>query len=388
MPVEIAQAFEAQFGGRPDFWVRAPGRVDVIGTHTDYNQGWVLPAAIDRYVSLAVRARPEPQVTVKALDMSQEATFPLDDLETCKPALPDWALYPAGVAWSLHQAGLSTPGFQAAFASNVPIGAGLSSSAAVEAAHVMAWKQLGGWDATRMTLAQLCQQAENQYVGVNTGLMDQFASLHGQAGKALLFDCRTLDWEATPLPAEVLLVIADTGTRRSLTTSHYNERRADCEAAVEALKHHLPGITALRDVSPEQFDQLKSDIPEQPRRRAEHIIHENRRVLAAAEALKAGDVTRLGNLMDESQISSRDLFEASGPQLDAMWKVAHGHPARLGGRFSGGGWAGCMVFLVNADGSDDFADFLAHAYHQVTGLEARLYPLRAADGAMVMEIEE
>ena len=252
----------------------------------------------------------------------------------------------------------------------------------------MAWKQLGGWEASRMTLARLCQKAENQYVGVNTGLMDQFASLHGQAGKALLFDCRTLDWEATPLPAEVLLVIADTGTRRSLTTSHYNERRADCEAAVEALRRSIPGISALRDVSPEQFEQLKSEVPEQPRLRAEHIINENRRVLAAAEALKAGDVARLGGLMDESQISSRDLFEASGPQLDAMWKAAHGHPARLGGRFSGGGWAGCMVFLVSADGSDDFSEYLVREYHKLTGLDARLYPLRAADGAMVMDAAE
>jgi galactokinase len=385
MQVEISQAFEAEFGARPDFLVRAPGRVDVIGTHTDYNDGWVLPAAIDHFVHLAVRRHDEPSVTIRALDMNEKVTFSLTDLEAQKAEIPSWATYPAGVAWSLQNAGFSTPGCQVTLESKVPIGAGLSSSAAVEVAYAMAWKQMGGWEASRMTLAQLCQKAENQYVGVNSGLMDQFASLHGQKGKALLLDCRTLDWEATPLPSDVILVVVDTATRRSLTTSHYNERRADCEAAVEALRPHIPDIKALRDVSPEQFEQLKMEIPEQPRMRAAHIINENRRVREAAEALRGGDVIRLGQLMDESQISSRDLFEASGPELDAMWKVAHGHPARLGGRFSGAGWAGCMVFLVSAEGSEDFNSFLSMGYKQVTGLDATMYPMRAADGATVIE---
>jgi galactokinase len=236
-----------------------------------------------------------------------------------------------------------------------------------------------------MQLAQLCQKAENQFVGVNSGLMDQFASAHGKDRHALLFDCRTLDWEAVALPKDVGLVIADTGTRRTLATSHYNERRADCEEAVRILKTVMPDIRALRDVTAEQFNEHSSLLPEQVRMRAVHIIRENARVLAAAEALRQREPVRLGNLMDESHISGRDLYEASGPALDAMWKAAHGHPARLGGRFAGAGWAGCMVFLVYESGCAEFMEYLAHAYRRETGLNPTLYQMQAAEGAQRLQ---
>lgn len=386
---DIIRTFHAVYGGRPEFIVRAPGRVDVIGAHTDYNDGWVLPAAISRYAWLAVASQDEPVVTIAAQDMGGESvSFSLDNLSDRKTLggsiLPAWAQYAAGVAWSFQEAGLPVRGCRAILASNVPVGAGLSSSAAVEVAYGLAWLTLASQPVDRMRLAQLCQKAENKYVGVNSGLMDQFASSHGKENHALLFDCRTLDWEAVPLPGDVALVIADTGTRRTLATSHYNERRADCEEAVRVLKTVLPETRALRDVSSEQFEIHRNLIPERARLRAAHIIGENARVLGAAQALRERDAERLGNLMDESHISGRDLFEASGPALDAMWKAAHGHPARLGGRFAGAGWAGCMVFLARRDDCQEFIDYLAQTYQRDTGLTPTLYQMQAADGAQVV----
>ncbi len=386
-PRELANRFEKVFHAPPDFLVRAPGRVDVLGAHTDYNDGWVLPAAINREAWLAVRRAGDSRVYITARDMQERVEFGLADLEAIKTRigqeLPAWAAYPAGVAWSLAQEGVAVSGSEFMLSSTVPVGAGLSSSAAVEVAYGLAWSHLAGADLDRMALAKLCQRAENEYVGVNSGLMDQFASLFGRADRALLFDCRTLDWEAVALPRDVALVIADTGTRRTLANSHYNERRADCEQAVRYLQTALPEIRALRDVSPEAFEAHKAVIPETPRLRAAHIVGENARVLAAAEALRNGDAIRLGQLMDESHLSARDLFEASGPELNTMWKISHGHPARLGGRFVGAGWAGCMIFLAKAKASQDFAAFLGARYEQETGIAPTLYQMHAAQGAEV-----
>ncbi len=388
---ELTKTFEATFHSKPDFLVRSPGRVDLIGTHTDYNEGWVLPAAINRTVWLAVKALPTPLVTVHAVDMNEQVAFRLTDLDAHKTLsgqdLPGWARFPAGVAWSLQEAGLATPGSQIAMIGNIPIGAGLSSSAAVEVAYGLAWAHITGWKVDKMALAQHCQRAENRYVGVGTGLMDQFACLFGQAGQVLLFDCRTLEWEAVPLAGDVTLIIADTGTRRALTESHYNERRADCEEALRALQSQLPDIKALRDVSPAQFEAHKGAVPEKARRRAEHVIAENERVKAAAAALRKGDTVALGKLMDESYISTRDLFEASGPQLDAMWNVSQKHTARLGGRPVGAGWAGCMVFLARADGSDAFIKHLEQHYQAETGIAPTIYRVETADGAQVVPVE-
>jgi galactokinase len=388
---ELTRTFEATFHSKPDFLVRSPGRVDLIGTHTDYNEGWVLPAAINRTAWLAVKALPTPLVTVHAVDLNEQVAFRLTDLDARKTLsgqdLPGWALYPAGVAWSLQEAGVATPGSQIAMSSNVPIGAGLSSSAAVEVAYGLAWAHITGWKVDKMALAQYCQRAENRYVGVNSGLMDQFACLFGQAGRALLFDCRTLEWEAVPLANDVTLIVADTGTRRALSESLYNERRGDCEEALHVLQTKLPDLKALRDVSPAQFEMHKDSVPEQARRRAAHIIAENERVKASASALRQGDTVTLGKLMDESYISTRDLFEASGPQLDAMWNVSQKHPARLGGRPVGAGWAGCMVFLARADGCDAFIKHLEKSYHDETGIAPTIYRVEAADGAQVVPVE-
>jgi galactokinase len=390
-PQELSTVFEATFHSKPDFLVRSPGRVDLIGTHTDYNEGWVLPAAIDRSTWLAVKTLPTPLVTIHAVDMKEQVAFRLTDLESHKTLtgqdLPGWACFPAGVAWSLQEAGLATPGSQIVLLGNIPIGAGLSSSASVEVAYGLAWAHITGWKVDKMALARYCQRAENAYVGVNSGLMDQFACLFGQAGHALLFDCRTLEWEAVPLSPDVTLIIADTGTRRTLSESHYNARRADCEEALRTLQSKLPDVRALRDVSPAQFEAYGAAVPEQARRRAAHIITENERVRASADALRKGDTAALGGFIDESYISTRDLFEASGPQLDAMWDASQGHPARLGGRPVGAGWAGCMIFLVRADGCDAFIEHLDRRYQAQTGIMPRIYRVEAADGAQVIPAE-
>lgn len=387
-PPRLLETFQSAYHAPPAFVVRAPGRVDVIGSHTDYNEGWVLAAAIDRQAWLAVAPSPDATVAIHAFDLDQKVAFPLVDLESRRDssggALPGWALYAAGVAWSLQQEDLSTPGCRIALTSDVPQGAGLSSSAAVEVGYALVWAHLGGWQVDRMKLAQLCQRAENQYVGVNSGLMDQFASLHGRAGHGLFFDCRTLDWEALPLPDDCALIVADTGTRRTLAASHYNRRREECEEAVFTLQDTLPNIRALRDVTIEQFEAFMDVIPQPARRRAAHIIGENDRVRAAADALRAGDGWALGRLMDESHASARDLFEASGPALDGMWEIAHRHPACRGGRAVGAGWAGCMVFLVSANAATDFTTHLVEGYHRHTGTAPVIYPVRPADGAQVV----
>lgn len=392
-PVSLLNRFEEAFHDRPSFIVRAPGRVDLIGAHTDYNEGWVLPAAINRYVWLAVKELPSALVALRALDFGgEEAVFRLTDLEDAQALdgqpLPQWARYAAGVAWSLQEAGLATPGTQIAIASDVPIGVGLASSAAVEAAYAVAWAHITGWEVDRMELALLCQRAENEYVGVRSGLMDQFASLFGKANHALLFDCRTREWSSVPLSDQVSLVVADTGTRRTLANSPYNERRAECEQAVQALQRYLPHVRALRDLSLEEFGEYADVIPEPARQRAQHVIAENERVRAAARALRVGEVAVLGELMDESYLSARDLFEAGGPELEAMWQAALGHPARLGGRFVGAGWAGCMVFLVASAEAEDFGRYLSERYQQATGRVPTLYYLQAADGAQVLPPHE
>ncbi len=390
LPQGLIEPFRAAFGRDPAFFVRAPGRVDLIGAHTDYNEGWVLPAAINRDVWLAVSPAEGKQITIHALDMGGQVSFGLADVQSGQDVdgnpLPDWARYAAGAAWSLQEEGLEAPGCRIVAKGEVPVGAGLSSSAAVEVAYATAWKHIGAWEIDPMKLAQICQRAENVYVGVNSGLMDQFSSLFGQAGHALLFDCRSLEWEALPLPDHVSLVVADTGTRRTLANSHYNQRRAECDEAVYVLQQAWPEISALRDVSLEQFEACQQDIPAPARWRAKHVINENVRVLAAAEALRRKDAVALGHLMDESQISARDWFDASGPELDIMWRVAHGHPARLGGRFLGAGWAGCMIFLVETEGLDDFMSHTARLYGEASENTPSLYALRAADGAQVLPV--
>jgi len=368
--------------------VRAPGRVNLLGEHVDYNDGWVLPAAIDRAAYVAVGECPSPLVSLTAADLDEGATFRVTELDsqvdvTGKP-LKSWARYPAGVAWALKERGLPVGGMDAVLTSDVPRGAGLSSSAAVEVAFATAWQKLGGWSLLPMDMARTCQRAENQYVGVNSGIMDQFASTCGRAGQALLLDCRTLEWETVPLPEGVAIVVADTMVRRELGKSEYNARRAHCEEAVRILAPVLPGVTALRDVPVEDFNRHAHRLPEVVAKRARHVVEECARTCAAVEILRAGRAEEFGALMNDCHASLRDLYEVSCPELDAMVGAAQKIEGCYGARLTGAGFGGCTVNLVAASASADFKRALAAAYEKAAGKRPEIYVCRSTDGARII----
>jgi galactokinase len=381
LPTLIA-GFEAQIGGPPALVVRAPGRVNLIGEHTDYNDGFVLPMAIDRAVWIALRPREGAFVRVWSLDYGQSHAFSLDALE---PTNAGWAEYVKGVAWALQAAGHRLRGWMGVVAGDVPVGAGLSSSAALEMAAARAFAAVSNlvWDPPAM--ARIGQQAENAWVGLQCGIMDQMISAGGQAGHALLIDCRSLETEAVPLPPDTAVVVLDTATRRGLVDSAYNERRAQCEAAARAF-----GVPALRDVPLDVFQaavsagRLPAGLDDTILRRARHVITENARTLRAAAAMRWGDAAALGARMDASHASLRDDFQVSSPELDTMVACARADAACYGARMTGAGFGGCAVALVHALDAPAFARRVAACYAEVTGRTPQVYLCAAAAGAEVV----
>src|SRR5215213_10061654 len=307
---QIKNIFQDKFGSALAYVARAPGRVNLLGEHVDYNDGFVLPAAIDRATYLVFSPSDSAQSTLVAADFDQAASFSPQTIPSkTQPdgtPLPEWARYPAGVMWALNGSGLATPGMNAVYASDVPRGSGLSSSASVELVFASAWQALGGWTLPAMQRALLGQKAENQYVGVNCGIMDQFASACGVENKLLLLDCRSLEWKTIPLPDDISIVIADTSVRRKLTSGEYNKRRAACEEAVRLLKQDLPHIRALRDVSVEEFNRFAEKLPEEVSKRARHVVEEIERSNQAEALLEAGNVQHFGELMNQCHASLRD----------------------------------------------------------------------------------
>ena len=337
----VEEIFRRRFGLACAGVARAPGRVNLLGEHVDYNGGWVLPAAIDRATYAAFGPGDLGACDVFAADFEEQARFLLADVaqgRAAAAAMPEWARYPAGVAWSLGERGLETRGVRAVISSEVPRGAGLSSSASVELAFAVAWQALGPWRLEPMEMALTCQRAENEYVGVNCGIMDQAASACGEAGKLLVLDCRSLAYQPLPLPEDVAIIIADTGVRHSLSSSAYNDRRAVCEEAVGILGRDLPGIRLLRDVSPADFNRLAVKLPGEMQRRARHVVEEIARTQRAIELLGTGSLAAFGQLMNQCHASLRDLYEVSCPELDAMARIAQSlkgcYGARLTGRVS------------------------------------------------------
>jgi galactokinase len=275
-----------------------------------------------------------------------------------------------------------------AYTSNVPIGSGLSSSAAVEVGFAVLWQALDGWSVERMTLAQLCQRAENDYVGLACGLMDQFASTHGVEGHALYFDTRSLEWQPVPLPVGSALVVADSGVRRSLATSAYNERRSSCEEAVKILRQFMPGIHSLRDVLPTEFAAYSDQLPPIVRKRAEHVVKEIARVQTALTALHRSDSRTFGALMFAGHASLRDLYEVSIPELDALVNIARDLPGCLGARLTGAGFGGCTVNLIEESKAKEFIAGLQAGYQQATGRLAQVYLCRASQGATIVGAQQ
>jgi len=319
--------FRREFGAEPEALLRAPGRVNLIGEHTDYNEGFVLPAAIDRDLCIAVRARADGLVDARSEGLDR-CRFALERFET---RVEGWGAYAQGVAWALKEAGHRLTGWDGVIASDIPVGAGLSSSAAIELASARAFEVTSGFGWEPTEVAKLCRRAENEWVGVASGLMDQLASARGRRDHAILLDCRSLDPEWVPIPDRAAIVILDTGTRRELETSAYNDRRRECEAAARAL-----GVRSLRDVSEAELRSGWDALPEPLGRRARHVVTENARTLEAAEAMRAGDARSIGTLMNESHLSLRDDFGVSSEALDAIVEAAWAADGCFGARLTGG----------------------------------------------------
>jgi galactokinase len=370
------EAFQRRFGCMPDLLVRAPGRVNLIGEHTDYNDGFVLPMAIDRGVSIALRPRADGVVDVHALDFGQGESYTLDDLRRGT----GWLEYVKGVSWALNGLGMALMGWEGVVAGDLPIGAGLASSAALELAVARAFVAVSGltWDAPQM--AHLARRGEQEWVGVNCGIMDQMIVATGQEGHALLVDCRSLDARQVALPDDVAIVVLDTGTRRSLLSSAYNARREECARAAHSL-----GKASLRDVTTEDLAAAASSMGEDVLlRRARHVVTENARTLQAADAMARDDATSLGRLMNDSHVSLRDDFEVSSPALDAMVSLARQHAACYGARLTGAGFGGCAVAAVRAWDAGAFATEVGAAYISSTGFRAAIYVCAASAGASLV----
>jgi galactokinase len=375
--ISAADTFWRVFGSDPTGVWAAPGRVNLIGEHTDYNEGFVLPAAIDLEIRLEVRHIDEPVARVRRAD----GIVAVLDLATVGEPTGAWSDYIAGTAWALGAAGQPLHGFEGVLEGNLPIGAGLSSSAALELASAWALSGPQGPALAPLDLAKLAQRAENDFVGVRCGLMDQFASACGVAGNAMLFDCRTTESRAVPLPEDLALVISHSGVSHAHGDNEYNARRSDCETAVSAMAATEPGITALRDVDPAMLHRNRDRLDERVYRRARHVVTENSRVIDFVAALEAGDEPALGDLMAGSQASMRDDYEIVPPEIDALVDIARSVPGVVGSRMTGGGFGGCTVSLVHTDRVASLNDTIESEYPSLTGKTPQVWTPAAVDGA-------
>ncbi len=371
--------FTKIFGTPPERIVRAPGRVNLIGEHTDYNDGFVLPMAIDREIRIAARQRNDRRVRMVALDFGgKRAEFSLDSA-IARDDANRWGNYIRGVAWAMQQRGWKLPGLDLAIRGNVPVGSGLSSSAALEVAAAMAFTIVERLEIERVEIARLCQQAENDFVGMRSGIMDQFISALASEGHALLIDCRDLSYRSVPLPCGASIVVCDTMKRRGLVGSEYNTRRAECEQAAQLL-----GVRALRDATLEQFTRLENEIPPRVAKRARHITTENARVLQAVAAAEKNDLVAFGKLMNESHESLRKDYEVSCAELDTMVEIAREQRGCLGARLTGAGFGGCTVNLVRDNAVDAFVANVAREYQARTKIAPQIYICHAMGGASVI----
>ncbi len=379
----LVELFQQQFHTEPTAVAIGPGRVNLIGEHTDYNDGFVLPVALKRDVRLVFRPRTDRHMRVYSAEYDGWFEYDLDAPAYDKEIL--WANYIQGMAWALEEAGITLTGIDAVISGNVPKASGLSSSAALEIATANAL--LYAANATdRLTgpeVAKAAQRAENQFVGVNCGIMDQFISMLGKEGNALLIDCRSLEYQLAPLPDNVALVIGNTKASRSLANSAYNQRRKECEEGVAILQRVLPGIQALRDVSSEQLDAHKELLSPIVYRRCHHVVTENERVLQTIDALRQGDFVEVGRLMNASHDSLRDDYEVSSDALDVMVEAMRATPGCYGARLTGAGFGGCAVALIEPGAEQVIADAIYEKYPKATNIWPEVYSTHASDGARV-----
>ncbi|MBI5650862.1 MAG: galactokinase [Chloroflexi bacterium] len=373
--MDIQTEFKKIFGGLPEKIFRAPGLVNLLGEHTDYNAGFVLPMAIDRAVLIAARRRADRVVRMIARDFDHaRSEFSLDAIT--RDDAHAWSNYVRGVAAMLHARGYNLPGVDLLIRGDVPRGSGLSSSAALEVCAATMFAAIAQLDISKIEIAQVCQRAENEFVGVQCGIMDQFASARARADHALLIDCRDLTHELVALPRGAVIVVCDTMKRRGLVASEYNTRRAECEHAARLL-----GAPSLRDVSREEIARRENELPPVIARRARHVITENARVLDAVIAARQNDLAAFGRGMNESHASLRDDFAVSCAELDAMVEIARGQRGCFGARLTGAGFGGCTVNLVAEDSVEEFCAQVAREYASRVSVAPQIYACRAADGA-------
>jgi galactokinase len=382
---QLREDFAQAFGGRPALIVRSPGRVNLIGEHTDYNDGWVFPAALEMGTDVAARRHRERVLRVVAPRLGAEDEVPLDDLRPREG--PEWTRYVRGSAALLRATGCAIPGADVLIDSDLPIGAGLSSSASLELGVAVALATLAGCVIDREMLARLGQRVENEIVGVQSGVMDQLAVAGGVAGHALLIDCRTLQTEPVPIPPDVRVLVLDTAVPRTLAGSAYNQRRAECESALRALQAVEPNLRALRDVTPDLLTAEQGRLQGVELQRARHVVTENQRVLDSAAALRHGDVAQFGRLMSASHASLRDDYEVSGPELDTLVNIALETPGVLGARLTGAGFGGCAVALVAAQHAREAVVAIAESYRRVTGRTGSASICFPSEGTHVRYIE-
>ncbi|HEX3822083.1 MAG TPA: galactokinase [Candidatus Sulfotelmatobacter sp.] len=374
----IAQKFEQRFRHSPRTF-RAPGRVNLIGEHTDYNEGFVMPAAVGFSTYVAIAPRTDRKLAIHSEQFPGDLEFDLDHLPQERTG--SWCDYVLGVAVVLQRQGLKLPGANLLVYGEVPIGAGLSSSAAIEVASAFALLDLGNMKLPLLEIAKMCRRAENDFVGARVGIMDQFVSCMGKAGHVLFLDCRSLDYKLVPIPPGIELVVCNTKVKHDLATGEYNRRREECEEGIRRFSKWNSAIHALRDVSLEMLEEHAEDLPATIAKRCTHVIRENARTIEAAQALAAGNLARIGMLMRESHQSLRDLYEVSCRELDIMVDSAEGLPGFIGGRMTGGGFGGCTINLVREQDAGSFAEQIAERYHKATGIEPQIYPCTAEDGA-------
>jgi len=380
---QLGPHLRTEFGGAdaPRIAV-APGRVNLIGEHTDYNDGWVLPMAIDRRVGVAFARRNDRILRAHSVVFEETRELCLDELEP--PGGSEWISYVAGVAWALMSTGHEVLGGDLVLDGDVPLGSGLSSSAALEMATALALSEISGISWSPVEMALLGQRVESDWVGVKGGVMDQFTATMGRVGHALLLDCRSLGHSLVPIPDYAVVVVMDTGAPRTLAGSAYNERSASCAAAVETLREADPAIRALRDVDLDFLEAEHDRLDETVFRRSLHVVTENLRPRALADAFASADLEGAGRLMDESHFSLRDLYEVSSVELDLFTELARQHPACHGARLTGAGFGGCAIALVSADGAEDFMKETHSRYRSRVELPSAVFACRPESGARLI----
>ena len=377
--LHLSAAFENKLGVSPTRFFRAPGRVNLIGEHTDYNEGFVLPAAINREVLMAVRPRADRVVRAWSLQAEEPAEFSLDSIGFDHQVR--WSNYLRGVAFLLQESGHHLEGMEALITSTVPVGSGLSSSAAIEVATCLAFAAISELEIPPVEMALLCQRAENEFVGMPCGIMDQFVVALAQTGKALQIDCRSLQYQPVPVGEQAAIVVVDSGVRRQLVGSEYRTRREQCEQGVHLLRQQLPQIKALRDVTSADLERSGQALPSPVLARCRHVVSENERVLESVAALERGDLGRFGKLMVASHCSLRDDYQVSCPELDLLVELAMAAPGVYGSRLTGAGFGGCTVSLVARDEAAAFAQQVAEGYQAATGCLAESYLTSPQPGA-------